>query len=54
MKPAKIRQYNKIEIDQRAIPPLTNDDRKFLSGLFFHEVELTEKIVGRNLSNWRK
>ena len=51
--PTLIRRYNEIEIDERTVPPLSEDERKRLHDVFSEENERLGILIGRDLSHWK-
>lgn len=51
--PTIIRRYNEIEIDERTVPPLLEDERKRLHDVFAEENERLGILIGRDLSHWK-
>lgn len=50
--PRWIRDANRVEVDERWVPPLTAEDRRCLGRLFADENARLAELTGRDLSHW--
>ncbi|MDA1349463.1 MAG: sulfotransferase domain-containing protein [Chloroflexi bacterium] len=52
--PGLLRRTNEIEIDDRLVPPMSDEARAYIHSELDGEVLRLEKAIGRDLSHWRQ
>ena len=50
--PRRVRQYNRVEVDDRHLPPLTECDRSYLASVYAEENAKLGALLDRDFSHW--
>lgn len=51
--PSRLRTFNEVEFVETLVPPLSEDELKYLRNEFNDDIERLETLVGKDLAHWK-